>query len=151
MACAPQNGAPGASPSTAAAAADTTLVGTVRVVGSAPVNVRVVLQRADGSTTELAGALKDELRALSGAEVEVRGALHGGALTATAYDIRAVDGAPVVMGTVEAIESGTVRLRTAQGEIVYVHGAPASFRAGQKVWVQGPHSVRVQSYGVIRP
>ncbi|HEX5521174.1 MAG TPA: hypothetical protein VFX29_05730, partial [Longimicrobiaceae bacterium] len=98
MACTPQNGAPGAAPgaTSGGARADTTLIGTVRVVGSAPVNVRVVLQRADGSATELAGSLKDELRALSGAEVAVRGALSGGTLTATGYEIRAVDGAPVV-------------------------------------------------------
>jgi hypothetical protein len=154
MACTPQNGAPGAAPGAAggsAARADTTIVGTVRVVGSAPVNVRVVLQRADGSATELAGSLKDELRALSGAEVAVRGALSGGTLTATGYEIRAVDGAPVVMGVVEAVQDGTARLRTAGGEVVTIAGVPASFRVGQKVWVQGPKSIRVQSYGVIRP
>jgi hypothetical protein len=156
MACTPQNGAPGATPGAGAASGDTrvgdtTLVGTVRVVGSAPVNLRVVLQHPDGGTTELAGALKDELRSLSGAEVAVRGTLTGGVLSATAYEIRAVDGAPVVMGVIESIEDGTARLRTAAGATVLVAGVPASFRVGQKVWVQGPQSIRVQSYGVIRP
>ena len=50
-----------------------------------------------------------------------------------------------------AIEGGRVRLRTRTGEEVYLSGAPEGFRVGQKVWVQGPTSIAVQSFGTIRP
>ena len=56
-----------------AAAAGERLVGTVRVVGSAPVNVKVVLRPSGGGDVELAGPLAEELRRLPGAEVAVSG------------------------------------------------------------------------------
>lgn len=148
----PPNGAAGERGLAAAPApGDTTVVGTVRVVGSLPVNVRVVVQPAGGGSATVAGPLTEEIRRLAGAEVAVAGRWEGGELHAERYEVRAVDGQPVVTGTVERVQSDYLLLRTERGEAVYVYGAGAEFRVGQKLWVQGPHSVRLQSYGVIKP
>lgn len=151
-ACAPQpNGTPNdAPPASAAAAADTTVVGTVRVVGSMPVSTQVVVHPEGGQSTAISGALAREIGELSGAVVLVRGRPDGRGLEATDYEIRSVDGRPVVMGTVERIDDGVAHLRTRSGEIVHVNASGMPFRVGQKIWVQGQQTLRVQSYGVIR-
>jgi hypothetical protein len=155
--CAPQGEPPDTIPAPAAGGTDRA-VGTVRVVGSAPLNVQVVLQPESGRAIRLTGPLREELERLSGAEVAVVGRLQPAPdpmvdrqLHATSYEIVAVDGQPVIMGEIEAITDGWVRLRTPDGEIVHLSGAPASFRVGQKVWVQGPRSVVVQTHGTLRP
>lgn len=125
--------------------------GTVRVVGSAPMSVQVVLQPETGSQVTLTGPLVPELQAVRGARVAVRGKESRGALEATDYVVQEVDGRPVVMGTVERAPDGGLQLRTAAGEAVPLSGATDALRTGQKVWVQGVEAVRVQSYGVIRP
>jgi hypothetical protein len=127
---------------------DTSLTGIVRVVGSLPVSTQVVIE-ADGRHTAVEGALADEIGRLSGAEVEVRGRLAGRAIEAADYEIRSVDGRPVTVGTVERIEEGMIHLRTKGGELVYVAGSTSPFRVGQKVWVQGPQYLRIQSFGII--
>jgi hypothetical protein len=134
------------------------IFGTVAIVGSAPINVQVVLRTADGASVRLIGPLVEELRRLSGVEVAVEGSMTSAPdpivrrqIEVTDYDIISVDGEPVVMGEIMAIEDGRVRLRTRSGEDVYLSGAPAEFRVGHKVWVQGPRGVVVQSYGTIRP
>lgn len=153
MACA----SPAPEPPQAAAepaAADTSLVrrvGTVRVVGSAPLNIQVMLQDQGGRGVAIHGPLAREIERLSGVEVEVQGRMHQGALEASGYQVRAVDGAPAVMGTVERATDGGLQLRTEQGQILKLSGADAHLRAGQKVWVQGTQTLQVQSYGVIRP
>lgn len=136
-------------PGPAAMAADS-VVGVVRVVGSAPVNVQVVVQGAEG-TVVITGPARDELRSVAGAEVVARGRREGGALHAEQFDVRSVDGQPVVWGTVEALTGEYARLRTREGESVYLVRPPGDLRVGQRVWVQGPRSVIVQSYGVVRP
>lgn len=145
-ACTP---APGAAP-----APDGTVVrsGTVRVVGSAPVNVNVVLQE-EGGSTYLTGPLAGELRNAAGARVEITGRMEGRYLAATDYRVVSVDGNPVWMGIVERTASGATVLRTANGEAVPLVGAADRLRPGQKVWVQGPTetAIRVQTYGVLRP
>lgn len=126
------------------------LIGTLRVVGSAPMNTRLVIQSAAGSTS-VGGPSLDELRRLAGAEVVLRGRIEGQEFIAADYAIRSIDGRAVTMGRVEAISGGYVQLRTAEGELVYLVSAPGDLRVGQKIWVQGPRGVLVQSHGVVRP
>jgi hypothetical protein len=133
-------------------------VGTVQIVGSAPVNVQVVLQPGDGAAIRLTGALVSELERLQGARVAVRGPtspapdpLVSRQVDVQWYEIISIDGRPVVLGEIIAVEGGVARLRTEDGSEVVLPGAPASFRVGQKVWVQGPQSITVQSYGTVRP
>jgi hypothetical protein len=162
--CTPQNGeranaAPTPQPAAeqARAAADTTAVrGTVAVVGSAPVNVAVVVREANGGSTLVEGPLAPEIGRLSGAEVEVTGTrrpdpLHGQSVHATDYVVHAVDGRPVVSGVVERRPDGRLQLRADDGRTITLSGGEDHLRPGQKVWVQGPVTVQVQSYGVIRP
>lgn len=125
--------------------------GTVRVVGSAPMSVQVVLEAERGSQVVLTGPLAGELQAVRGARVAVRGQERRGTLEATEYVVREVDGRPVVSGRVERAPDGGLQLRTLAGEVVHLSGATNELRVGQKVWVQGAQAVRVQSYGVIRP
>lgn len=127
------------------------LAGRVAVVGSAPVNVRLSLQTADGRSVYLAGPAAAELRALGSAEVEVEGRMQGSTFEATGYRIRSVDGRPVLAGTVEAAPGGGLQLRLEDGSAVRLGGGADRLRAGQKVWVQGPTQVLVQTYGVIVP
>jgi len=133
------------------------VVGTVRVVGSAPVNVRVVIDPAEGKDIQLVGPLREELRQLAGAEVAVSGPLSPAPdpmadrqIQVSAYEVLSVDGRPVVTGTVEGTSNSWTLLRTEQGELVYLAGATSELRPGQKVWVQGPRGVIVQTYGVLR-
>jgi hypothetical protein len=144
--------APAPTPATAAreAAASDSVAGTLRVVGSAPVNVRLVIQSAAGSAT-VGGPLAAELRNLAGAEVTLAGRREGADFVATGYRVRSVEGRPVTLGTVEAAEGSYLTLRTAEGELVYLVSPPAGMRPGQKVWVQGPSAVMVQSFGTVRP
>ncbi len=132
-------------------AGENRVLGRVAVVGSAPMNVSVVVQDASGRDTRIDGPLAGEIRQLAGAQVEVRGRLANRAIQATDYEIRAVNGAPVEMGVVQRAADGSLQLRKADGRTVSLMGATSQFRVGQKVWVQGPAAVRVQSYGVITP
>lgn len=141
-----------------AASAGERVTGTVRIVGSAPVNVRVVVQPAGGRAVGVTGPLREELERLDGAEVAVTGPrtsapdpLLDGSMEVSSYEVLSVGGEPVVVGVVEAVTPDGARLRTADGELVHLTGDPSVFAAGQKVWVQGPRAVVVQSYGTIRP
>ena len=129
------------------------LIGVPRVVGSAPVNTRLVLADASGRQTEVVGPLAPEIRQLDGAQIEVSGRMTRGSLEASGYRIRSVDGRPVEMGTVERSPDGGVQLRKADGSVVRLTGAASQLRVGQKVWVQGPTTaaVQVQTFGVINP
>jgi hypothetical protein len=150
--CTPARPAPPAeAPNSSAHSRDSTVVGTVRVVGSAPVDVHVVVQDQAGHTTELTGPLVGEVRRLAGAVVAVTGRAEGRRLEVARYEIRSVDGQPVVMGVVEKIQDGYVYLRTPDGKLVYLAGGIQQLRVGQKVWVQGPSTLHVQSFGVIAP
>lgn len=151
-------GAPRAAESDGAPRPDTgdALVGEIRVVGSAPVNVQVVLQPESGRAVRIAGPLRGEIEQLAGARLAVRGPMGPSPdpmvsreVEVTGYDILSVDGRPVTVGTVEGRTAGWTLLRTASGELVHLAGAPESLRIGQKVWVQGPAARVVQSYGVL--
>ena len=126
-------------------------VGTVAVVGSAPMNVRLSFRPDSGPSLWLEGPAADELRALAGARLEVRGRVEGGVLHADGYRVLSVDGRPVHVGVVENAPGGGLQLRMDDGQVVLLRGTTDPFRPGQKVWVQGPPSVQVQSYGVITP
>jgi hypothetical protein len=155
-ACAPQNGETNSAPSRPGAAVDTVAIrGAVSVVGSAPVSTAVVVRGANGESSRVAGPLAEEIGRLSGAEVEVVGirepdAMHGQAIHATGYEVRSVDGRSVITGVVERGPDGQLQLRAEDGTVVRLSGG-AQLRPGQKIWVQGPATVQVQSYGVIRP
>lgn len=133
--------------------------GTIQVVGSPPVNVQVVLQPEAGPAMRVVGELANEIARLVSARVTVRGWVSPSPdpivdreIEASGYEIVSVNGAPVIVGEVVSVDGGgNARLRTEDGAEVMVTGAPASFRVGQKVWVQGPRSVTVQSYGTLRP
>jgi hypothetical protein len=156
-ACAPNGDTPEAGPGPASDGGDR-LVGTVRIVGSAPMNVQVVLQPAQGRSVRLAGPLLPELERLAGAEVAVTGQIEPAPdplvdrqVQVSEYEILSINGEPVVMGDVVSVANGWVQLRTPTGEEIFLSGAPAEFQVGQRVWVQGPHSIAVQSHGTLRP
>ena len=142
--------APAPRAATSSEQARDSLAGTLRVVGSAPVNVRLVIQTEAGTTT-VGGPVAEELRRLGGAEVTLTGRSEGSAFVATGYRIRSIDGRAATLGTVEGAEGPYLRLRTTEGEIVYLVSAPEQLEPGQKVWVQGPRGVIVQSFGTVRP
>jgi hypothetical protein len=158
-ACTPQNGeSPNSSPTPhASGAADTVAMrGTVAVVGSAPMNTAVTLRGTNGQGARIDGPLAAEIGRLSGAEVEVTGSrqadpMHGQVIHASGYTVRSVDGRPVMVGVVEQAQDGQMQLRMEDGRVVRLAGGTGSLRAGQKVWIQGPQSMQVQTFGVIRP
>jgi hypothetical protein len=127
------------------------VTGRVAVVGSAPMNVRVTVVPDEGPPFYVVGPLESEIRRLSGAHVAVTGRRDGGEIHATDYDVVSVDGRAVMMGTVERSADGSVHLRLKDGATARLTGATAELPSGAKVWVQGPGTVQVQTYGVIRP
>jgi hypothetical protein len=141
---------PASVPPADGAAQEERVIGVPASVGSAPMNVRTVVAAEGGGSVSVAGPLAAEIRSLAGARVEVRGRRAADrTLVASDYDVLSVNGRPVFMGTVERATDGTLQLRT-RTSVVRLQGAPAAFRPGMKVWVQGPGSVTVQTYGVIR-
>jgi hypothetical protein len=156
-ACAPQNGDANATPAPRPGEAESVRVrGTVAVVGSAPVNTAVVIRGANGESRRVEGPLAAEIGRLAGAEVEVVGTrqrdpMYGEAVLAASYQIRGVDGRSVITGVVERGADGQLHLRAEDGTLLRLAGGTAQLRPGQKVWVEGPATVQVQSFGVIRP
>jgi hypothetical protein len=113
----------------------------------------------NGSATQLGGALLEELRALSGAELSVRGVMStGGAepsLDVSEYEVLAIDGQRPHVGVV-FVRDGELWL--ASSDTLHLVPALDALRrsAGAKVWVVGTRAaaageLRVQSYGVIAP
>jgi hypothetical protein len=126
--------------------------GTVRVVGSLPLGTSVHLSRAGRADLVLRGDLVEELAALAGAEVEVTGRHHEGALHAHRYRLLSVGGAEAFLGVVEVGPGGEPGLRLEDGSLLLLAHPPAGLRPGDKVWVQGPaaRALHVQSYGRVR-
>jgi hypothetical protein len=111
----------------------------------------------DGSATRLGGALLEELRALAGAELSVRGVMSSGgaerSLDVREYEVLAIDGQRPLVGIVLVRDGG---LWLASSDTLRLVPALDALRqrAGAKVWVVGTHDaeageLRVQSYGVI--
>lgn len=125
--------------------------GTIRVVGSAPVSVDVVVRDDDGNSTVLEGPLRDELRNLSGTRVEVTGRPGSRAMEVTDYRVISVDGRPVMTGVVEREGDGDAWLTTEDGRRFRLSGAVDHLEDGAKVWVQGEGTVRVRTSGRISP
>ena len=142
---------PSAVPPAGGSAQDERVVGVPASVGSAPMNVRTQLAAEGGESLYVTGPLSNEIRSLAGARVAVWGRRgKDRSLEATNYDVLSVNGRPAVMGVVERASDGSLHLRTADGKAVRLQGAPAAFRPGMKVWVQGPGNITVQTYGVVR-
>jgi hypothetical protein len=136
---------------TPAGAQEERLIGVPASVGSAPMNVRVLLTPERGEGVYVTGPLAGEIRSLSGARIEVRGRRGPNrTLEATDYEVLTVNGRPATMGVVERGNGGGLQLRTRDGRIIQLQSPPADFRPGMKVWVQGPGSITVQSYGIVR-
>jgi hypothetical protein len=132
------------------------VTGTVRIVGSAPVNVQVVVEPDQGQAVRVAGPMTAEIQQLAGARVELRGRMESAPdpmvsrqLRVESYEIISVNGEPVTTGTVVGHQGNWTLLRLGSGEVVYLAGPPERLRAGQKVWIQGPSARIVQSYGVL--
>ncbi|MBV9774997.1 MAG: hypothetical protein JO040_13670 [Gemmatimonadetes bacterium] len=125
--------------------------GIVATVGSAPMNVHVQVTPTGGRPVTVTGPLAGEIRRLGGARVLVRGRPGASQIEATDYEVVSVEGRRVVMGVVERGADGGVQLRLADGSAVRLTGGTSTLQPGQKVWVQGPTTVTVQTFGVVRP
>ena len=133
------------------------VVGEVRIVGSAPVNVQTVIRTEEGNV-RVTGALAGEVARLGGARVAVYGPVRASPdpivdreVRVERYEVISIDGRPVIVGEIVAVRGADVVLRTDDGEEITMRGSPPGFQVGQRVWVQGPVSVAVQSHGTIRP
>lgn len=131
--------------------------GTVRVVGSAPMDVHVLVEPDDGDGVRIVGARQDEIRRLSGARIVVYGSagssdhpVAGRQIDASDYEILAVNGEPVLQGVVQGKTAGWTVLLTRDGRTIYLASVPDDVRTGQTVWVQGQQGLIVQSYGVLK-
>lgn len=116
------------------------------------------LEDSDGAF-RLTGSLEEELRRLSGAEVEVDGervrAYPDEGLDVDSYEILRIDGEKPHVGVVEVDEDGAVCLRQDE-ECFRLAGAPEGMREREdaRIWVVGEkreREIRLASYGVIRP
>ncbi len=130
---------------------DAALVGTPAVTGSSPVDQMVTLVDSSGGNIRLRGALADEIAQLVGADVAVWGEREADAVRVTRYRLLAVGGRPAIMGTVERTPDGSFMLRTREGRVVVLSGSASALRPGMTAWVQGPETVRVESYGIVTP
>ncbi len=120
--------------------------------------VIVALRGDDASSVTLAGVLRDELRRLSGATVQLSGTRQGEGPMARfdveRYEVLEIEGEKPAVGILHARGD---QFRLGEGEAsVRLSAVPDGFRRflGAKVWIIGPRAadgIRVQSYGVIRP
>lgn len=144
--------APRATPAPAAIpqGVDAVWVGAIAIVGNAPVEQVVLRVERDAPGIELRGALRPELRSLTGARVRVWGrVVPGRALVVTDYTVLEIAGGSPAVGTVKTYDWG-VAIEAGHGR-VHVYDAPAELRrqAGAKVWVNLNARGGVASYGVI--
>ncbi len=123
------------------------VVGTIRVVGSAPFP-QVVVDVASQRDIVVTGPLRSEIQRLSGARVEVIGEMKNHEIAATGYRVRSVDGRPAVAGTVHRRDD-EVWLRTPDGQMIRLEGATDHLEDGARVWVQGDARMRIHTTGVI--
>ena len=132
------------------------LRGVVFLTGTEP-TVIVALLGDDASSVTLAGLLRDELRRLSGATVQLSGIRQGEGPMARfdveGYEVLEIDGEKPVVGILHVRDG---QFSIGEGEAsVRLSAVPDEFsqQSGAKMWVIGPRAadgLRVQSYGVIR-
>lgn len=113
----------------------------------------------DGSAVRLGGALLDELRALSGAQLLVRGVTSSSgserSIEVREYEVLSIDGQRPYVGIV--LERGGEIWLASSDTLRLVPALDAlRERVGAKVWVVGARDLaagelRIQSYGVISP
>jgi hypothetical protein len=125
--------------------------GVVRVVGSAPVNVSVVLA-PEGSTERirLTGRGATALRALGGVDVVVRGTrTSSGELDVQSFTVRSVNGEPAVDGVLVA-DGSALAIETDSGRR-RIGSPPDALRGlvGARVWITGRLDSGAITYGVI--
>lgn len=127
------------------------------MVGSAPMNTQLTLATTAGSY-RLTGDLAVELTEMVGLEVEVWGEagstpdpLAAGSIDVSRYRILDIDGRPVYVGEITRLSSRGATLRTDDGEEIVLSSVPDDFRVGQRVWVQGPEGIAVQTFGILKP
>lgn len=148
-ACAPANG-----PAGEAAPADTLAYTGVVVQSGTRIEPAVVLEREDGESVRLAGALAPEIARLAGGTVRVVGhasAEHSRAFDVAEYELLEIAGGVPLVGVLET-RSGELWLVGA--EHVQLLQPPAELRQmpGARVWIVGEtdgDGIRLQSYGVI--
>jgi hypothetical protein len=117
------------------------------------------LVRSGSPPTRLGGALLHELRALSGADVLVRGVMDSsgadGTLDVREYEVLAIDGRRPHVGVVLA-RAGELWLAASDTLRLVPKFDALSESVGAKIWVVGTSDstageLRVESYGVIVP
>jgi len=148
-ACARGSAAGDAAPGADAAVPADTLRGTVRMTGSEPGVIFVVVDAA-GRATALDGD-RALLERLAGLEVAVRGdAMAGAPFRVARVSVRAVEGVAAVDGVL-AREGGRDVLVMHDGTRRGVARLPEALRgrAGARVWLAGPLDGDVDSFGVI--
>jgi hypothetical protein len=112
----------------------------------------VVLRPPTGRSITLTGALADEIRLASGAEVWVRGRrVNERTFDVARYAVRTVDGVSAVTGML-ATDGDRLVLVDDDGRRHVVANPPASLRelAGGRVWISGDLSTGVAAYGILR-
>ena len=117
------------------------------------------LEVADAPSTALTGELRDELRALAGAEVRVRGMMDsagvGRSLDVRDYELLAINGKRPHVGIV-LLREGAVWLAASDTLQLVPTLDALRDRTGAKIWVVGSSdaggtALRIESYGVIAP
>ncbi len=129
--------------------------GAVRVVGSDPFPYTIV-QAEDGRSLTVTGALRDDIRRLSGARVRVTGRLRPGeqpgtGLDVSSWEVLSVDGERPLVGRLERGAAGYDLVRPG-GARVPLNFVPGSLgdRAGSLLWVVLDEHGGVAAYGIIR-
>lgn len=127
------------------------LTGYPEIVGSLPVDRRVILQDGKGESTRLYGDVAERIAGIAGALVEVWGSPVPGqdALRVEDFRLISVDGLPALLGTIRRDQAGRVYLNVGDTLVTELTGGVAEFRHGETVWVQGDPVLRVQRYGVV--
>jgi hypothetical protein len=113
----------------------------------------VVVRPATGRSITLRGPLAEEIGVASGADVWVRGRRVGDrALEVSRYEVRSVDGAAAITGTLAA-EGSQLVLVDDDGRRHVLQRVPPPLRqhVGARVWITGDPATGVTTYGVLRP
>jgi hypothetical protein len=148
---APLGSASAGPPDATRPAAVDTIVGTIRVTGSAPFP-SVVLRPASGAPSlTLAGSDTAALRRAAGLDVVVRGAASDRRFLVSSFTVRAANGRPAVDGVL-ARDGDRLVLDTPSGRVA-LGNPPAALRemVGARVWVTGSLDRGPNTYGVLEP